>query len=202
MHRFLKVFFLFGSLLWSSWYNSQLSDVKFSELSGGSSYGNKLKEISFDAIGAFTFNHKENSFVHKTTRLTDTKDGGFDIFKRNKKITHIDFSDFEGPGFSVYSYQSSEDKATEIIMIEGQADIGTAWYYAVAVKNEKLLDQFYINEPRSNSETTDMKDFISISLMDKKLIFKFNKDKIAPYSVASESLKTHNRYLYLEKEIQ
>ncbi|MCS3529774.1 hypothetical protein [Chryseobacterium sp. JUb7] len=202
MHRFLKIFFLFGLFFWICPYNGQFLEGESSEVSGDISYGSKSKEISFDLISAFTFNKAKNSFAHHTTKLMGTKDGGFDIHKKNKKLTHIDFSDFEGPGFSVYSYQSKKDKALEIIIIEGQADIGTAWYYAVVLKNENLADQFYINEPRSNSETTDIKDFISISLENKTLVFKFNKEKIAGYSSVSEDLKSDNQYLYLEKKIK
>jgi hypothetical protein len=164
---------------------------------------NLEKEISFDIIKLFKEDTSENSFVYGDTRLIHKTDNSFMLTKKDFAITDIDFSDinYEGPGFTMYSYQSSEDKKMEVIIIEGQADIGTAWYYVVVLNGEDLEDKFYVKEPRSNSETTNLKDFINVSLKDKNLILKFKKDKIAKYSKVTSNLKTSGNYLYLEKKI-
>lgn len=208
-----KVVFLFGLILCSCKYNSQPSkesDKEITEVSqkevtvADVNNGEKAdKEIPFDIVKPFKEDTSENCFVNGDTKLTHKTDNSFILTKKDFAIIDVDFSDinYEGPGFTMYSYQSNEDKNKEVIIIEGQADIGTAWYYVIVLDGEDLLDKFYVKEPRTNSETTDLKDFMNVSLRDKTLICKFKKDKIAKYSKVSKNLKSAGNYLYLEKKL-
>ncbi len=162
------------------------------------------QEISFDIVNPFRKDNYENCYVHGATRLIHKTDNSFMLTKKDFAITDVDFSDsnYEGPGYTIYSYQSSSNKNIEIIIIEGQADIGTAWYYVVVLDGEDLVDKFYVKEPRANSENTDMKDFINVALKDKDLILKFRKDKIARYSKPPADLRKEGGYLCLDKKIK
>lgn len=165
---------------------------------------NADREISFDIVDPFRKDDYENCYVHGATRLIHKTDNSFMLTKKDFAITDVDFSDinYEGPGYTIYSYQSSANKNMEVIIIEGQADIGTAWYYVVVLDGEDLVDKFYVKEPRANSENTDMKDFINVALKDKDLVLKFQKDKIAGYSKSSPNLRTEGSYLCLDKKIK
>ena len=123
------------------------------------------------------------------------------LTKKDFVVTDVDLSEtnYEGPGFSMYSYQSEINKNIEIIIIEALADIGTSWYYVIVLNDNDLVDKFFIREPRSNSEVTEINDFISVFLNNKTLIFKFKKDKIAKYSKISPDLKNDLEYIYIEK---
>jgi hypothetical protein len=213
---FKAVFLLFGLSLFSCKDNqaskenekkvtpvSQKATITIAATEDKKVVENVEKEISFDIVKSFKEDTSENSFVYGATRLIHKTDNSFMLTKKDFAITDIDFSDinYEGPGFTMYSYQSSEDKKMEVIIIEGQADIDTAWYYVIVLNGEDLEDKFYVKEPRSNSKTTDLKDFINVSLKGKNLILKFKKDKIAKYSKVTSNLKTSRNYLYLEKKI-
>lgn len=165
---------------------------------------NANREISFDIINPFRKDDYENCYVHGSTKLIHKTDNSFMLTKKDFAITDVDFSDinYEGPGYTIYSYQSSANKNMEVIIIEGQADIGTAWYYVVVLDGEDLVDKFYVTEPRANSENTDMKDFINVALKDKDLVLKFKKDKIAGYSKSLANLRTEGSYLCLDKKIK
>lgn len=162
------------------------------------------REVSFDIVSPFKKDDYENCYVHGTTKLIHKTDNSFMLTKKDFAITDVDFSDinYEGPGYTIYSYQSSANKNMEVVIIEGQADIGTAWYYVVVLDGEDLVDKFYVKEPRANSENTDMKDFINVALKDKDLVLKFKKDKIARYSKPMANLRTEGSYLCLDKKIK
>ncbi|WP_445456835.1 hypothetical protein [Flavobacterium sp. HNIBRBA15423] len=161
------------------------------------------KEIPFSIVEVFKENTNENAFVNSDTRLTIKTSSSFMLTKKDFIITDIDLSDtnYEGPGYIIYSYKSNEKKNVEIIIIEATADIGTDWYYVVVINNNDLVEQFLIKEPRANSEITDMKDFLSILLKNDTLIFKFRKSKIAKYSIMPSDLKNDNENIYLEKKL-
>ncbi|MEC3875479.1 hypothetical protein [Chryseobacterium salviniae] len=165
---------------------------------------NIAHEISFDIVSPFRKDDNENCYVHGATKLFHKTDNSFMLTKKDFAITDVDFSDsnYEGPGYTIYSYQSSANKNMEVIIIEGQADIGTAWYYVVVLDGEDLVDKFYVKEPRANSETTDMKDFINVALKDKDLVLKFKKDKIARYSKPMANMRAEGSYLCLDKKIK
>lgn len=161
------------------------------------------KEISFDIIHSFKEDTTKNSYICFDTRLTYKKDNSFILTKKDFVITDVDLSEtnYEGPGFSIYSFESKMNKDIEIIVIEALADIGTNWYYIILLNKNNLVDKFYIKEPRSNSEITQIKDFISIFLNNRTLIFKFKKDKIAKYSKVPAELQSDLEYVYFEKKL-
>ncbi len=87
-------------------------------------------------------------------------------------------SNYEGPGYNIFSFQSKKNTPFEIVIIEATADIGTDWYYVIVLNNENLVDQFYIKEPRADSENTNIGDFIKISFKNNTLNLKFKKIKL------------------------
>jgi hypothetical protein len=209
---FLKLFFLFGLVLCSCKQNNQSSaKVKELEIESDSTKvssiiikkdSNYVKtEIPFDIIHSFKEVNAESSYVCFDTKLTYKTDVSFMLTKKDFVVTDVDLSEtnYEGPGFSMYSYQSKINKNIEIIMIEALADIGTSWYYIIVLNGNDLVDKFFIREPRSNSEITETTDFIGIFLNNKTLILKFKKDKIAKYSKISPDLKNDLEYVYIEK---
>lgn len=161
------------------------------------------KEISFDIIHSFKEDASESSYICFDTRLTYKTDNSFMLTKKDFSITDVDLSEtnYEGPGFSIYSYESNMNKDMGIIIIEALADIGTNWYYVIILNKNNLVDKFYIKEPRSNSEITQIKDFISIFLNNGTLIFKFKKNKIAQYSIVPPDLKSDLKFIYIEKKL-
>ncbi|WP_412850448.1 hypothetical protein ACL0VS_15525 [Chryseobacterium sp. PMSZPI] len=204
---FLNILFLLGLILTSCKYNGQPASKENEaksnsvNLDNNTSIENKtVKAITFNIVEPFKEITDENSFVNGDVKLTQKTNNSFILTKKDLSISEIDLSDseYEGPGFTIYSYKSKEDKKIEIILIEATADIGTDWYYAVILNGNDLIDKFYIKEPRTNSETTEIQKFISISLVENTFIFKFKKDKIAPYSKIPKDLKSDKDYLYLE----
>lgn len=213
-NNFLKLFFLFGLILSSCkqdnrFYpkekeiNIKSDSTKVSPIVVKNDSSYIKKEIPFDIIHSFKENTAESSYTCFNTKLTYKTDNSFMLTKKDFVITDVDLSEtnYEGPGFSIYSYQSKIDKDIEIIIIEALADIGTSWYYVILLKKNDLVDKFYIKEPRSNSEITQIRDFISVFLNNKTLLFKFKKDKIAKYSIVSPDLKSDLKYVYIEKTL-
>lgn len=209
---FFNFFFLFGLILCSCKQDNQLykketeikpDSTKVSSIVVKNDSGFIKKEIPFDIIHYFKEETDESSYTSFDTKLIYKTDYSFMLTKKDFVITDVDLSEtnYEGPDLSIYSYQSSLNKDIEIIIIEALADIGTSWYYVIVLNNNDLVDKFYIREPRSNSEITDVKDFISIFLNKKILIFKFKKDKIAKYSKISPELKSDLENVYIEKKL-
>lgn len=161
------------------------------------------KEIPFSNVEVFRENTNEKAFVNSDVRLTNKTATSFILTKKDFKIADIDLSDtnYEGPGYLVYSFKSSEIKNVEIIIIEATADIGTDWYYAIVLENSDLIDKFFIKEPRANSEITKIEDFLSVFLNNDSLIFKFKKSEIAKYSIVPSNLKEDNENIYFEKKL-
>lgn len=209
---FFKSFFLFGLILSSCkqdnrFYpkekeiNIKLDSTKSSSIFIKNDRNYIKKEIPFDIIHSFKENTIESSYTCFNTKLTYKTDNSFMLTKNDFVITDVDLSEnnYEGAGFSIYSYQSNIEKDVEIIIIEALADIGISWYYVIVLNKNDLIDKFYIKEPRSNSEITDTRDFISVFLKDKTILFKFKKDKIAKYSKISCDLKNDLEYVYIER---
>lgn len=209
---FFKLFFLFGLILSSCKQDNRFypkeTEIKIrSDSSKSSSIVLKndstyiKKEIQFDIIHSFKENTTESSYTCFSTKLIYKTDNSFMLTKNDFVITDVDLSEnsYEGVGFSIYSYRSNIEKNVEIIIIEALADIGTSWYYVIVLYKNDLIDKFYLKEPRSNSEITETRDFISIFLKGQTILFKFKKDKIAKYSKVSPDLKSDLEYVYIEK---
>lgn len=65
-----------------------------------------------------------------------------------------------------------------------------------------MVDQFYIKEPRADSENTNIGDFIKISIKNNMLNLKFKKSEIATYSKNINNLKNDNQYYYLTRKLK
>lgn len=161
-------------------------------------------ETDFDVIKPFKHIENENMFESGETKLISKSDNSFMLTKKDFAIDDIDLSEsnYEGPGYNMFSFQSKQNAQFEIIVIEATADIGTDWYYVIVLNNENLADKFYIKEPRADSEHTNIGDFIKISMKDDMLNLKFKKDKIAKYSKNTSNLKSDHQYFYLTRKIK
>lgn len=161
-------------------------------------------EIDFDIIKPFKHIENESRFESGDIKLISKTDNSFMLTKKDFAVDEIDLSEsnYEGPGYNIFSFQSKQNTPFEIVIIEATADIGTDWYYVIVLNNENLVDQFYIKEPRADSENTNIGDFIKISFKNNTLNLKFKKDKIAKYSKNTENLKSDNQYFYLTRKIE
>lgn len=115
----------------------------------------------------------------------------------------IDFDgiDYDGPGYSFSLLTSLKVQSNKLIVIEAQSDIGTAWYYFIFVENDKVTDSFLIQEPRSNSESYSIEQFIKVCKTNNKYVLMFKKELIAPYSRIPSQLLQKDWYFILEKNI-
>lgn len=158
---------------------------------------------SFSFINTFKHDDKETLFTCDNIKLILKAGNRFVLTKKGLEAGAIDLSDagYDGPGFMMYLFRSEKDKDNEVILIEATADIGTAWYYAIVLSKDKLIDQFYIKEPRTNSETTKIHNFIKIYQDKEGILFRFNKRKIAPYSKIPADLNADGDYVYLIKHV-
>lgn len=161
-------------------------------------------EIDFDIIKPFKHIENESLFECDGTKLFSKTDNSFMLTKKDFAIDEIDLSEsnYEGPGYSMFSFKSKENTQFEIIIIEATADVGTSWYYMIILNNENLVDKFYIKEPRADSENTNIGDFIKISIKNDMLNLKFRKDKVAKYSKTVTNLKSDNQYFYLTHKLK
>ncbi len=160
-------------------------------------------ETDFNIINPFKYIENDSKYINDDTQLIIKTDNSFMLTKKDFVIDDIDLSDsnYEGPGYNIFSFKSKSYSQFEIIIIEATADIGTDWYYIIILNNENLIDKFYIKEPRANSENTSIGDFIKISMKNDILNIKFRKDKIAKYSEKVNNLKSDSQYYFLTKQI-
>lgn len=160
-------------------------------------------ETDFNVIKPFKYIENDNKYINNDTQLIIKSDNTFMLTKKDFVVDDIDLSEsnYEGPGYNIFSFQSKSNSQFEIVVIEATADIGTDWYYVIILNNENLIDKFYIKEPRANSENTSIGDFIKISMKNDILNIKFKKDKIAKYSEKINNLKSDSQYYYLTKQI-
>jgi hypothetical protein len=106
---------------------------------------------------------------------------------------------YDGPGFIIYFSEIS--KEYQNIIVEATGDIGTAWYYSIVIKNDKIVNQFYIKEPRTNSDKFSLDEFIKITLVKDSILYKFKKSLISSYSNIPSEGKTINGNFILSKSI-
>lgn len=144
----------------------------------------------------------QNDFQGEGYKLRfNDANGNFTLFKGSRNLGEITLGqiNYEGPGFSAYINKNNQ---IENIIIEATADIGTAWYYSVIIKDHVISNQFLIDEPRSNSDLYTIDKFITVRQIDDSLQYKFNKKLIAKYSKVTSELRSDENYFYLLKPIK
>ncbi|UEQ75879.1 hypothetical protein [Chryseobacterium arthrosphaerae] len=208
---FYRIFFILTFLV-SCKYSNQSTQEKVSKATSdipkvlkSENINPKLSsEIDFDIVKPFKHIENENRFESDDIKLISKTDNSFMLTKKDFAVDEIDLSEsnYEGPGYNIFSFQSKENTSFEIVLIEATADIGTDWYYVIVLNNENLIDQFYIKEPRANSEDTNIGNFIKISMNNNVLNLKFAKNKIARYSKSVSNLKSDNQYFYLTRKLK
>lgn len=152
-------------------------------------------------VSLIPFTVDGEDFLYRDYKLiSDIETGGFTLYKNNQKLGNITFDGgYDGPGFSVYL---AENRGVDNIIIEAEADIGTAWYYSIILENDTIVNQFFIDEPRTNSELYSLDKFITLSISGDSLNYRFKKDLVAKYSEIPKELKSDTNYIYLEKAIR
>lgn len=196
----LKIIVIIGLMFFQPTFSSQVITKK---INTAEKFGQKSsEEIPLNIFSTFKKDDSEFNFVNGNTQLLYKNDNTFTLKKKGLADQKIDVSEsnYEGPGFSAYSF-SSKNKNVEVILIEATADVGTDWYYAVILKAGKIIDKFFIKEPRSNSDIIKIQDYLNVSVKNHIMRFKFNKQKVAKYSKVPDNLKSDKNYLYLEKKI-
>jgi hypothetical protein len=147
-------------------------------------------------------------FTANETNTVFTAPGGWEVtdFETGSRMTvhingqpagSIDFSKrpYDGPGFAVYHYAAPEGSRS-ILLVEAQADPGTAWYCAALLENNQIVKQWFIDEPRCNTESHALQNFMSIFETGGKLIFRFNKQLVAAYSGIPAGMRQNAQYAY------
>lgn len=86
-----------------------------------------FSEIDFDIIKPFKHIENESMFESGETKLISKTDNSFMLTKKDFAVDEIDLSEsnYEGPGYNIFSFQSKENTSFEIVLIEATADIGT-----------------------------------------------------------------------------
>ncbi|MCO6565001.1 MAG: hypothetical protein J6581_06110 [Apibacter sp.] len=157
---------------------------------------NQFKVLDSDESGNL-FKSKKYRFTYSDASET------FNLFANNNKIGVIDHKTqrYDGPGFKIYQYSSSQHSPYIVFVIEATADIGTQWYKVIIVKNEKIISDFLINEPRGDSGRYLLKEFMSITFQKNTFTFKLKKKLIASYSSIPQDYQQDKNYIYIEKTI-
>ncbi len=197
----LCLFFLLSTILYVG-----CKDNKTIEPSGKINQITEKKTIASDSIlldNVIQFNSNEEETTYSVANFKleyNPVENLFVIIKNNVSISEIDFDNrsFDGVGYNVFLYQSKkmEDK---VLVFEAMADIGTAWYYFVMIKNQKVIKTFFVDEPRSNSEVVSLNDFLSISLKGQECLLKLDKKRVAQYSTIPQGIKTDKHFFYLTR---
>jgi hypothetical protein len=157
-----------------------------------------IKEFYFEA-----FSYNEGNLINEKYQLKeDTTYNSFFLLFNQEVIGKIDFQgkEYEGPGYLAYIAETSDESA--VILIEATSDIGTAWYYIIIIESQKITKQFFIYEPRSNSESYSLKDFLTISFKQDYIQFKFKKKLISPYSSFPKNLNQDKNFVYREEKLK
>ena len=161
-------------------------------------------EIFLDEITQFDEKKDGQLYVTKNIQLVfKNEENEFSLLLNNKKIDKIDFEkkEFDGVGYNVFLYESTKTNIKTIV-IEALADIGTAWYYAIIIDNEKVSNKFFINEPRSNSDIVQLDKFLNIYIKDSIPVFRFDKKFVANYSEIPQNIYSDNKFYYIKESIK
>jgi hypothetical protein len=157
--------------------------------------------LAFSAVTAFSSNESQSAFTAPGGWNVRSFESGENlVVEKNKKaVGKIDIASkkYDGPGFSMYEYACPADSSRSVLLLEAQADPGTAWYCAALVENGSIKEQLFIDEPRSNSEIQAVSDFISVFYTRNQYIFRFNKKLVAGYSQTPPGMKEDMNYYYL-----
>lgn len=165
----------------------------------------KTTKIDFNHFKVINSDEYRNSFSDKKYKFTyNDSSETFNLFANNKKIGVISLKSkkYDGPGFNIYQYSSSQPCPYIIFIIEATADIGTEWYKVIIIKNEKIISDFFIHEPRSDSDRYLLNHFMSISFEKNTFTFKLKKSLMASYSLIPKEFKQDKDYIYIEKRIK
>jgi hypothetical protein len=161
------------------------------------------KDVSGDTVYYDIFEKciQTNDTLYKASNIEVTfQDAAFNVSigsARYIKI-HLDATDYEGPGYSLSLFSSSKSGSSKLLIIEAQADLGTAWYYAVFMEGNKIVSEYRIKEPRSNSEIYSIDTFIKACKIKDTYMLQFKDDLIASYSKVPDNLLHMNGYYILE----
>ncbi|WP_445711456.1 hypothetical protein [Flavobacterium sp.] len=159
--------------------------------------------ISNQENSLIPFESSGDDFIYKDYILkSNSVNNSFELFYGQKLIGEIDFEniEYEGPGF--LAYMSELDNGIKNILIEATSDIGTAWYYSVVLENNVIINKFFIKEPRTDSENYSLDKFISLSIINDAIEYRFDKKNISKYSTIPKDAIIDEEYIYLTKEIK
>ncbi|QYS91613.1 hypothetical protein JJC04_02200 [Flavobacterium covae] len=173
---------------------SNKEDLELSEI-------NESKKLKSETIFN-VFKENNSSYYYNNYIIIEDKSSTntYILKKDNISLGKIELNkSYDGPGFSFFINELSSTLSN--IIVEATADIGTSWYFSVIINNNRISNTFYIEEPRADSETTSINDFLKVSVDKDMLEYKFVKSKIARYSKIPENFNSDNSYLYFSRKI-
>lgn len=161
--------------------------------------GNMLADtIYYDVFEKFI---QTNDTLYKTSNINViNKNDAFYLSIDSNEYIKIDLDgmNYEGPGYSLSLFSTSKEYSSKLIIIEAQADIGSAWYYAVFIEDDTVISECMIKEPRSNSEMYSIEKFVKAYKSHDTYILMFKDDLIASYSKVPDNLLHVDGYYILE----
>ncbi len=130
---FYRIFFILTFLV-SCKYNNQSIQEKDSKtisdtpkvLKSENIKPKVSSEIDFDIIKPFEHIENESMFESGDTKLISKTDNSFMLTKKDFAVGVIDLSgsNYEGPGYNIFSFRSKENTSFEIVIIEAQQILG------------------------------------------------------------------------------
>lgn len=163
--------------------------------------------IKLDNVAAFDVENY-NSWVLGSYVFKCAGNTGYEckLLFGKKSLVKADLSrEYDVVDFLPYIYQSeTKDYPYEVVLIEAAAERGTAWYYAIVLQNNDVVDSFFIDQGRrhfvstkeysdSHPEMDEMyispEAFISIFADDKKIIFSIDKKYLYANETAAKEGK-------------
>jgi hypothetical protein len=156
--------------------------------------------LAFTQVTAFDGNETNTAF--KTPdgwEATSFETGEKINFRYNGQeagVVDLQTHRYDGPGFSIYRFASPTDGNRSVLLVEAQADPGTAWYVIALVEKGRIVQQHFIDEPRSNSEQHAVPGFINVFYTKKQYIMRMKKSLVAGYSKIPPGMKEDGEYWY------
>lgn len=219
--RFLSIVLIlnFSSITFALAENKNILAVASSSDSHFSVDLQKQTIIKLDNVVAFDITDNKHSFWKLGSYIFKCGgDTGYncELFF-DKKIVKVDLSrEYDVVDFLPYIYQSKvEDYPYKVILVEAGAERGTAWYYAIVLKNNNVIDSFFIDEGRRYFSTTkeylakypeademyiSPEEFISVFIDDnKQIIFKFDRKYLYPSETPVKEIDKD--FLYIHREL-
>lgn len=155
--------------------------------------------LYLNTISEFASNSSQTKYSLGEYSLSFTeRENSFIVTNHNRRIGTISLGNryCEGPGFQISKIDGAGAKYY-VILVEALADVGTAWYSVTLWYENSLISSLFIDDPRANSDITELKDFVAVLMTNDSWIIRLNKKRIANYSHIPAGYKTNMDFVYI-----